>query len=183
MQDYKKKYQELKAKYLTDVQASFKMGYEQGFGDAQMQAQAQQMQMAQEQMMAQQAQMQAQGGDPSQDPAMQGQGGDQAVQDQMVAQEGDAEMSPEGQSEMDSYINELQGLLQKGEKPSYVDLRNITLKMADLRKAEQEKRKLPPLQPEQKREISLQKKIVNDVLSKWKEESKQTVHDIINELK
>lgn len=181
MQDYKKKYQELKAKYLTDVQNGFKIGYEQGFNDANIQAQAQQIQMAQEQMMQQQQQM----AQMSQDP-MAAQGGEQMPPEgeQMPPEQGmEGEMSPEGQTELDSYINELQGLLQKGEKPSYVDLRNITIKMADLRKAEQEKRKLPPLEPQQKKEIALQKKIVNDVLQKWKKESEETVHDIIKELK
>jgi hypothetical protein len=181
MQDYKKKYQELKAKYLVDVQNGFKIGYEQGFNDANIQAQAQQIQMAQEQMMQQQQQM----AQMSQDP-MAAQGGEQMPPEgeQMPPEQGmEGEMSPEGQTELDSYINELQGLLQKGEKPSYVDLRNITIKMADLRKAEQEKRKLPPLEPQQKKEIALQKKIVNDVLQKWKKESEETVHDIIKELK
>lgn len=181
MQDYKKKYQELKAKYLTDVQNGFKIGYEQGFNDANIQAQAQQIQMAQEQMMQQQQQM----AQMSQDP-MAAQGGEQMPPEgeQMPPEQGmEGEMSPEGQTELDSYINELQGLLQKGEKPSYVDLRNITIKMVDLRKAEQEKRKLPPLEPQQKKEIALQKKIVNDVLQKWKKESEETVHDIIKELK
>lgn len=173
--DYKKKYVELRSKYLSAIDVSFRKGYEKGFQESQVQSQMQQAQAQQEQMAAM-AQQQAQ-------MPPQGQEGQEMSPEEQMAMEQQGQPMEEQQeqpTELDQQIEQLQGLLQKGEKPSYVALRDVTLKIAELRKAEATKRALPKLEPEQKQEIALQTKIVKDLTKKWKEESTQVAHDIAN---
>lgn len=105
--NYKAKYQELKQKYMKSVDAAFRLGYEQGSNDAQMQA-AQQQQADQQAM--QQASMAGQsGGQPGQ-PAE----GQEAAPGGESPDQPPASAHPQG-SELDQHISQLEGMLGKSE--------------------------------------------------------------------
>jgi hypothetical protein len=119
------------------------------------------------QAMAQQQQQQAammgggdpsmQGGDPSQDPSMQG-GADGAPEGEDAG----------GGSELDQHINELQGLVAKGEKPSVTEIRKAVTALAEIRKS----RKNAFAQKVEKI-IPAQKKVVDNILAKWEKEAEK----------
>ena len=175
---YKTKYENLKQKYLTDIDAAFRAGFEQGMKQGQMDAQAQQMQQ-QQQEMAQQQQMaqQMQGQMPeSQDQQMmeQGQmpeGQDQQMPDQMQGQM--PEEIPQASGELDSKIAELEELLGKGEKPKILDLRKAVQELSSLRKQQ-----LSKMNKTSKKAESAQRSLVKGILNKWQEESKSVTEDL-----
>lgn len=185
---YKTKYVNLKQKYLTDMDAAFRVGFEQGLKQGQMDAQAQQMQMQQQQA-AQQAQMmqQAQGGQPgAEQPGMEGapqgeqmppeMGGEMPPQEgapteEMGQEPGMEEMAPPG--ELDSKIAELEDLLQRGEKPKILDLRKAVNELATLRKQQ-----ISALSKNNKKVETAQRSLVKGILNKWAEESKSVTEDL-----
>ena len=102
--DYKQKFLDLKAKFMSSVDTSYRMGYEQGQKDAQLQNLQQQQQMM---AMQRQAQMQSQQqGSPEMTPEEQA---DQFMQSQQQ------EEMDNGVSELESGIEELRDLLGKNE--------------------------------------------------------------------
>lgn len=178
--DWKTKYMDIRAKLKSATDVAYRLGYEKGMKDgtqaAQMQAMAQQ-QQAQAQMMG----GAAAGGDPSQDPSMQGgdpsmQGGDPSQDPSMMQdptaggddQGMEAEADAGGGSELDQHIDELQGLVAKGEKPSVLDIRKAVTAIAGIRKAQKNAwtKKIDKIVPEQK-------KFVNNILKKWEKEAEQ----------
>ena len=116
------------------------------------------------------------------DPSMQGQPMDPAMmQDPSMMQQGDpmAEEMPEGQqTELDGYINELEELVSKGQKPTVTDLRKAVTALADLRKSQ--KMKMKEIKP---REVSAQKSMVDGILKKWERESKLTAENLEERIK
>lgn len=177
--DYKKKYEDLKARFIESLDNAFRTGYEQGFNESQVQAQAQQAQMMQQQMaMQQQAMNQAPGG----------------MEGQSVPQE-----AQQGQgSEMDGMIAELEGLVNKNE-PNVADLKksiekmknqimfsNLSKKTAEiaLKKSMSNKIFAPSksftinLSENSKQAISAQSKIVDNILNKWENEAQNSARDI-----
>lgn len=185
--DYKAKYKELKAQMLRSTDLAYRLGYEQGTKDAQMENMQMQMQQ-QQQMMAQQAAM-AQGAQPGQEgqpmseeeAAMQQEGampmeGEEEGPEmaQAPVDEGE-EMEPGQVSELDNYINELESLVAKGEKPSVVELRKRVTDLANLRKSQKAKMKANRPQI-----VSAQKKLVDSILKKWENESKMTAENLEN---
>jgi hypothetical protein len=193
---WKTKYLDIRAKLKEATDVSFRLGYERGMKDGTQAAAMQQMQ--------QQAQMQqamVQGGQPGQPGADQGgmppgadQGGEMPPgadqggmppggdEDQM---EGGGVPPPEemgdaqGGSELDSHINELQGLVQKGEKPSVLDIRKAVQALAGIRKNQKS-----AWQKKAEKIIPAQKKIVDGLLKKWEEEAKkpsEKLEDIIKQ--
>lgn len=176
--DYKVKYLDIRAKLKEATDVSYRLGYERGMKDG--------TQAAQMQAMAQQQQQQAammQGGAPGGDPGMEGgdpsmQGGDPGMEDQGQMQEGGApapeEMGDEaGGSELDQHINELQGLVSKGEKPTVLSIRKAVEALAGLRKSQKS-----VWQQKAEKIIPAQKKVVDDILAKWEKEVKKPSEDL-----
>ena len=181
--DYKRKYEELKARYIQALDVAFRAGYEQGFNESQVQSMAQQAQM-QAQMMGM-AQQQAMGGEqpgaPSSSPEEQAQMG--------AAQEGEGQP---GGDEMDQAISQLEQLVNKSE-PSIEDLK----KSIEMIKSEHMHKKLTKktrsidvtprpfsasyknnLSENSKASVALQQKIVDDILRKWEQEEAGSSRDI-----
>jgi len=176
--DYKQKYVELRTKFVEATDVSFRLGYEQGMKDAMMQQAQQQVEQAeQERQMQEQAMMQGgepgQEGMPPEEQAMQAEDG-MPMEEDMTPEEGAAA----GGSELDQNIEELQGLVAKGEKPSVLDMRKAVEALADLRKSQRAK-----LSQKTKADVSSQKKLVTGLLKKWEDESKETSSDLEEILK
>ena len=95
-QQWKTKYQDLKLKFMDSIDVAFRLGFEQGAQNAQIQAQQQQADQA-----TQQAQM-VQQGQPGQDPN---------------AQPGEQQPGQDG-SELDSHISHLEGMLSQSKQGS-----------------------------------------------------------------
>lgn len=188
MLDYKQKYKEIKTKLIESTDVAYRLGFEAGLKQAtqdQMQMQVQQAQQAQMQMQAA-----MQGGNP-QDPNAQAggvpqEGAPMGMEDQggmgfeQPAGEGEEPELAAGEvGELDQYINELENLVAKGEKPSVIEMRNKVTKLAELRKNQKAKMKANKPQV-----VSAQKKLVDNILSKWEKESKMTsenLEDIVKE--
>lgn len=172
--DYKKKYKDLRARYMHSLDLAFRTGYEQGYREAQIESASQQSQMMQQQMGQQQAMMEQQG-------AEQGQEQLQAPQEQM------------GQtSELDQAISQLEELVNKSEITPQ-DLK----KTLDLIKSESQHKKMlqktksidiTPRQLSQsykvnlsdssKTALSMQEKILADIMNKWEQETLNSSKDI-----
>ena len=180
--DWKTKYMDIRAKLKDATDVAYRLGYEKGMKDgtqaAQMQAMAQQ-QQAQAAMMGAGAPGQP-GQDPSMggDPAMQGgdpsQGGmppeaggdDEAMMG--AGAPGDQEMADAGGSELDQHINELQGLVAKGEKPTVLDIRKAVTALAGIRKNQKN-----AWAKKTDKVVSEQKKVVDNILKKWDKEAQK----------
>lgn len=186
---YKQKYMSLKQRYQTDLDAAFRLGYEQGAQQAQIEAQMQQMQMQQQQMAAQQqAAMQAQMGgqagaeggremSPEEQAMMEAQGGgEQIPPEAMGAEGGQGQPMPEEmaeQGELDTKIAELEGLLSKGEKPKILDLRKVVTELSSIRKNQ-----IESLTKKSNKIETKQRSVVKNILKKWSEESKSVTQDL-----
>lgn len=189
--DWKVKYLDIRSKLKEATDVAFRLGYERGMKDG---TQAAAMQQMQQQAQMQQAMMQgggqpgAPGEDPSQGgmppggdqgggmpPGMEG-GGDEAMMDGAAPEEmGDEQ----GGSELDQHINELQGLVAKGEKPSVLDIRKAVQSLAGIRKNQKN-----AWAKKTEKVIPAQKKVVDNILKKWEQESKkpsEKIEEIIKE--
>lgn len=175
--DYKQKYLNLRSKMMENVDVSYRLGYEQGMAEGQKQAQQEAQAMQQQMMMQQQGQPQV---DENGQPI--------APEEQQAMME-EGQMPEEGQvpediqdqgggSDLDAHIQELESLVQKGEKPSVLSMRKAVDKIAGLRKAQKEAYKRNQSQIE-----SSQKKIVNNVLKKWEDEAnREKENNLLNKL-
>lgn len=176
--DWKTKYMDIRAKLKDATDVAFRLGYEKGMKDGTQAAQMQAMAQQQQQQAAMMGGAPGQPGDLSQDPAMQGgdpsQGGmpPEAGGDEDVMMGGaapDAEADAEGGgSELDQHINELQSLVAKGEKPSVLDIRKAVTALAGIRKNQKN-----VWAKKAEKIIPAQKKVVDSILKKWENESKQ----------
>jgi NADH dehydrogenase/NADH:ubiquinone oxidoreductase subunit G len=179
--DYRAKYKEMRAQLIKSSDLAFRLGYEQGMKDAQVENMQMQMQQQAEQAAQQAAMMQ--GGQPGQEgepmseeeAAMQEQGGaPQDEQDMEQAPMEDEQEMVQGQgTELDNHINELESLVAKGQKPTVTDLRKAVEALSDLRKNQKSKMKAnkPAV-------ASAQKKLVDNILGKWERESKMTAENL-----
>lgn len=163
--DYKKKYQNLRARYIEAIDVAYRSGFEAGMTKAQQESMMQQMQM--------QAAQQAQGGMPAQGPA--------AAQPPQI----------QGPDEVSQAVAELESLVNKSE-PSVDDLKKTINSLKDnlMHKSLSEKTKeigLPKVYsnsykvnlPESgKQEVAIQTKIVDDILNKWSQEATEVSRDI-----
>lgn len=180
--DWKVKYLDIRAKLKEATDVAYRLGMEAGLKQG-----------AQQAMMQQQAQMQqaAMGGEqPGQEgqvpPGSKGQdqggmppGMDQGSEDQMGAPAPEEMGDEQGGSELDQHINELQGLVAKGEKPSVLDIRKAVVALAGIRKHQKN-----VWQKKVEQVIPAQKKVVDSILKKWESESKkpsEKLEDIIKE--
>jgi len=184
--DYKIKYLDIRAKLIEVQDVAWRDGYEKGLKEGE---QAAQQAALQEQQMMEQQMMQAQGGMP---PEAQGgmppeaQGG--MPPEAQGGMEGEIPsgmetaqppMDEEQGSELDQHINELEQLVQKGEKPSVVSVRKIVEQLSGLRKNQKEKYSNKVIQT-----TSSQKKLVDNILKKWEKESEKissNLEEIIKE--
>jgi malonyl CoA-acyl carrier protein transacylase len=190
--NYKNKYMELRSKYLNDVDVAFRLGFEQGG------MQAQQDQMAQEQQQAQEMQQAAAQGaaQPGGAPG-EGQPG-QPEQSQETGSE-----HPEG-SELDQHIAKLESMIAKpdGASPqelgkSIEDLKKLTKswkEQSDLRKSQNaikgivkalhkpafkmSKQASINLNDTAKQAVTMQHKIVSDVMAKMEAEEKRATNSV-----
>lgn len=176
---YKKKYLNLRSKFLTSIDLAWRDGYEAGFLEAQQESMMQQMQ-AQEQMQAQMAsQMEPQEGEQGGGAGMSpealayqssGQPGSEMMeearspeeQQKMAENVSDAfgEPTPPMNGELGKNIDKLMSMLSKGNKPKIKDLRSVVEKIDELRKKE-----------EQSFESKVQKDIL-ETIAKIEEEEK-----------
>lgn len=156
--DYKHKYFDLRAKFLKATDTAWRLGYENGLKDAQVQQMQQQQQEAQ--MAAQQAAQMGQ--DPNAQPD-QGQDQDQSQigKPQDDSQEQQQAQPQEGQDHLGQSIDELGSAVQKSELVSRSRLADYNL------------------DANAKRANNMQKKIVEDILKKWEEETPKTIDDIL----
>lgn len=170
--DYKAKYLSIRQKLIQTADTSYRMGFQAGMQQAQMQQAQEQAQQAQ--MQAQQAQQQVQ----QMQQAQMSQQQDPNQQEQMSPeQEQQAQMQQAQQqnepTEMDQHIAELEELVNKSENLTVEDL----MKSVEKIKAA----KIPKsysfsyehnMSPNAKRDLSMQEKIVSDMLNKWESEEK-----------
>lgn len=175
--DYKKKYLDLRSKFVSSLDVAYRLGYEQATKDATVQQAQMQMQQAQMQMQqaAQQQGMigQQMGGSPEEMAA---------AQDQEL-QEGQDQQPSEDGNEVDQYIAQIEDLVNKTE--------NVP---EDLKKALQGIKavKTKPnfsfsykhnLPEQQKKVLTKQEEIVENLMKKWDEEAKNVTNDIIKTIK
>jgi hypothetical protein len=199
--EYKDKYLELRHKYMADLDMAFRLGFEAGA------QQAQQQQAVDAQ--AQQAQMGGNPGMPieggaEQDGSGQHVGGTPGKPTENAAQEGQPMNGSSGNgSEIDQHINKLQGMMGKGHSP---EIQKTISDIINLRKAEKEGLEFQKSQSaitgivkalhkpafkmsiqanhnmddSAKKALTLQHKIVNDVMEKWEKEEEAASKDIKN---
>lgn len=182
--EWKIKYFDLKQKFLDATDTAYRLGYEQGAKDTQIEMQAQQ--MAQQQ--AQQAAMQdgAVGVDENGNPVdemgnpvdpnqMSPEMQDQAMQE--GGEELPPDVDPEVSQQLDNHINELESLVSKGEKPKVTDLRKVVDGLVSLRKSQKQKWK-----KNVEKRSSAQKSLVDGILAKWEKESKDVTKDLEDQI-
>lgn len=206
--NWKQKYMDLKQDYMKDVDAGFRLGFEQGQMKAQndsvMQAQQQQAEQMQSDTQNQhddQMSLGGSAGDQNSDPSAE------------IKQENPGGMAtPDSQhpggSELDQHISQLEQMVQKGEATpadlmkalaGFKDLRKSITFKAEMRKSEAAipgivkalhtpKFKISQqsnhnLSSAAKNAVSLQHKIVTDVMKHWAEEEKNTSKSILDQLK
>ena len=189
MADYKQKYEQLKATFLSTVQNSYRLGMEAGINQAQQQNALQQAADATAKLQALQNPQQLDAnGQPIAGQPMAGQGqpnqdGSQLSQLDQSGQTPSSSQSPIGQqdpnamdegqgTELDNHINELSNLVQKGQKPSLPELRQKLEQIQDLRKSQKQ------VKPPTKKIESSQKQLLNSILKSWKDEVPKTASSI-----
>jgi hypothetical protein len=176
--DYKQKYQELKAKYMESVDQAFRLGYEDGMKQATQDAAQQQMQQ-------------------SMQPGMDEQG-------QQVDEQGNPiEGQPQDQSELDQHISQLESLLENKEANpeeiqktlhSLKSFRKSQLEAIELKKSAQAIPEIAKnlhkpqfkmnvqassnLSDSSKKAITMQHKIVSDIMSKWEKQEAEASKEI-----
>jgi len=186
MLDYKQKYKEIKSQMLRSSDLAYRLGYQKGLEDGQMEAMQQQMAQQQQMMAQQQAAMQG-GGQPGQEEPSEEEM-QQMQQEEGMQEEGDPnaqvplddeeQLEPGQVSELDNHINELEALVAKGQKPSVMDMRKAVSNLSDIRKSQKAKMK-----QEQPKINTAQKQLVEGILKKWESESKatsETLEEIIS---
>lgn len=173
--DYKKKYLDLRSKFVSSLDVAYRLGYDQATKDATVQ-QAQ-MQMQQAQMQMQQAAQQQ--GMMSQLSGVAGQEGGQPMPEDVQGQEG---AQPSG-DEIDDYIAQIEELVNKTENvPEDLKKAIEGIKVVKTKPnfSLSYKHNLPE---HQKKVLTKQEEIVESLMKKWDEEAKSTANDIIRTVK
>lgn len=203
-QDYKMKYKELRSRFVSSLDVSFRLGYQKGQQDGQMQQMQQQQEQQQAQMQQMQQQMQQsmmnQQAPQSDQPPM---GMEQGASD-FEAQSGDEQQ--QSVSELEQGIQELEELLNKNEVDalsvkSMLNLLNGSLnklkQSGSLKKSEHLKRMNDSkeifkqsaishnksIQAKTEESHTIQKKIVSDILKKWENEEREAANDILKTIR
>lgn len=190
--DYKQKYEELKAKFMSSVDSAWQDGYQHGMADSQ----TEQAQMQQQQ---QDAMNQAAAGAPM--PGQPGEENDPGMDQNGPADDKPGSEHPNG-SELDQHIEKLESMLGKTElaplelqdlKKTLSDIRSlqvqITLaKSMDSIKNTKLAKSYLSLSPKNqanlpepaKKSLSLQEKIVGDILNKWAADESKASKNILS---
>lgn len=208
--NWKMKYQELKSKYMEAVDLAFRMGFEQGTQQSQMDSMMQQQQQAQ-QLQQQQAAGGAPGGqfgNPGDDQQIddQGPGATMPAGPGQGIQPAESE-NPDG-SELDQHIAKLESMISKSETLDPKDLAQAISELKQLQKSQREQSELRKsaqaipaiarnmhkpafklsvqanhnLKGAQKESLSMQKRIVDDIMNKWEAEESKAGVDILKQL-
>ena len=180
--DYKAKYLDLKTKYQETVDLAWRLGFEQGAQQAQLDQAAQQQQQADQMAMAANGQ-----------PPQPGQPGEAEGQPQSQNPNGD---------ELDQHISKLEGMLGKSEissmdlgdlKKTLSDIKSLQIqinltksldsikntKFGSLKKSQPLSPRLQANLPEPaKKALSMQENIVKSVFEKWSKDESQAASDI-----
>jgi hypothetical protein len=188
--DYKAKYLDLKTKYQETVDLAWRLGFEQGAQQAQLDQAAQQQAEASQMAMAANGQPQ---------PGQPGEEGEQPGQ-QAEGQPGQPQSQNPNGDELDQHIQKLEGMLGKSEissldlgdlKKTLSDIRSLQVQISLSKSMESIKSTkmgrpaltiTPKLQanlPEQSQKaLSLQEKIIGDVFAKWAKDESKAASDI-----
>lgn len=190
--NYKSKYMELRSKYIADLDMAFRLGVEQGAQQAQ-----QQQAMEAKAQADQAAQLESQGlsgEQPGQEEAPQQPG-------QEAPQEGQVPAQDQNGSELDQHISKLEGMLGSNPEPeiqkslqAIVSLRKAQKDAIDFKKSELAIKGIAKalhkpafkigvqashnMSDNAKKAVSLQHKIVNDIMKTWGEEENKASNDI-----
>lgn len=182
---------ELRSKYMNDLDMAFRLGFEQG------QQQAAQDQMMQAEAQRQQMELAAAQGQPQ--PGQESSGQEPGQEEQAPGQE-----SPEGQgqpSELDQHISKLESMIAKSEDnelkkglQDLVSLRKAEIQAIQIKKGDQAVKGIVKalhkpkfkmsvqashnLGSNAKQAVSMQQKIVTDILQKMEVEEKRANTDI-----
>lgn len=185
--NYKSKYLELRSKYINDVDVAFRLGFEQGLN----QAKQEQALSAQEQMAAAEQQNSEQ------------QGQEEPSQEEQQQQQQEMQEQENAGSELDQHIGNLEQALQGSKDPevqkslkALIDLRKkekfeLQMKKSDLAVKEISKALHKPsfkmstqaqhnMNDNAKKAVTLQHKIVNDIMKAWEKEETRASNDIKN---
>jgi len=208
--NYKNKYLELRNKYIADLDMAYRLGFEAGGQQAQQQQAIEtdaQNQQAEMQRQGLQAEAMGQNGAPKENEMGAHVGGQPGKVSENPSQEGQPMNGTSGNgSEIDQHISKLQGMLGKGHSPqiqksldAIIDLRKKEKLAQDLQKSQEAisgiaKALHKPafkvgaqashnMDDNAKRSLSLQHKIVSDVMKSWQEEEAKAGSDIKNILK
>lgn len=197
--NYKQKYQELKAKFMESVDAAFRLGFEQGA------VQAQQDMMMMQQQQAMEMQAQAQSDAPGQEGY--GNQGSPAGAEQMQNPNGEEVGQPDSQnpagSELDQHIQKLESMLGKSElSPAELmetvqNLRKSQAKLVEAQELKKSAKAIPAIakalhkpafkigqqashnmNSNAKAAITMQHKIVSDIMKSWEAEENKASKDI-----
>ena len=189
--DYKQKYQELKAKFMSSVDSAWQDGYQHGMQDSQVEQANQQQQQADQMAMAANGQPQI---------------GQEAApgEEQAEGQPGQPQSQNPNGDELDQHIQKLEGMLGKSEissldlgdlKKTLSDIRslqvqiNLNKSMASIKNIKMGKlQKSTPLSPRveanlpepAKKALNMQEKIIEDVFKKWSQDESQATNAISN---
>lgn len=191
--NWKTKYQELKGKFMESVDMAFRLGFEQGQQSAQQDAMMQQQQQQADQMAAQQQ------GDQAPDGQEQPQGEE--------PQQSEPDSAHPAGSELDQHISTLESMVNKSEiSPTDLlkaigDLRTLQKSMVTARELKKSADAIPGIvkalhkpsfkisqqanhnmSSAAKSAVSMQEKIVSDVMKSWAEEESRLSKDILGRL-
>lgn len=189
--DWKKKYQELKSKLIKFTDVAFQQGYQAGVLVAQQQAlQEQQQQVAMQMQQAQQAQaqtqqqqmdMQAQQTQQMQQTQDQGQNPEELAQAQQQANQN---FQPQDPDIVNQYIEEIESLVNKSDSVPDDLKKSIELLSTELKKSKSYSASYKNNMSEKdKKALSLQEQIVEDVLKSFDNQSQNTASAIDKILK
>lgn len=190
MIDYRSKYLDLKAKFLSTVDTAWRLGYEQGASESQVDQAQQQMAQA---AAAPQPGMPGQGGMPEESPSIED---TSPVQDEEKSEP--LSQNP-NEDELGQHIEKLESMIAKSEisstevqdlKKTLNDIKslqiqmNLTKSMDSIR--HNHKRPALNLAPKlqanlsapAKKALNLQEQIVNDIFNKWERDSANTASEI-----
>ena len=198
--NYKKKYLELRAKYISDLDMAFRLGFEDGQQASQQQqaldAQAKVQESEQKQALAEAGGMSEEGQPPSAPGEENQHPGEEGQQPPQPGSEGS------NGSELDQHINKLESMLGSSEQSpeikksleAILSLRKDEKLAVQLKKSEKAAKGIVStlhkpqfkmgaqaqhnMTDNSKRTLSLQHKIVSDVMKAWKEEETKASSDI-----
>jgi hypothetical protein len=200
--DYKKKYMELRSKYINDLDMAFRLGVEQGIQVAQQQqTQDKEAQMNEEKMQMQQA---SQGQPPGAPGADAGEAPPDPASENPTSAE--SMQSEQRGSELDQHIGKLESMIGSDAKPeikksldAIVSLRKAEKDAVDMKKSQAAisgivKALHKPsfklgvqathnLSENGKKALSTQHKIVTDIMKSWEKEeekAKNSIENILN---